>query len=131
MTELLAGVDLGTSRVKAVATDLELTVLGEIVAAGQPVGRVDDNAPEELRGAVLTVAGHDHQTAAAPSSTVSPPVGAWSPTISASSPPHPTGITLERIGTVVGAATPAARIELGRQAGCRGRGDGRGRGPAW
>ena len=38
--------------------------LGEVVAAGQPVGRAGSSAPAELRGAVLTVAGHDHQTAA-------------------------------------------------------------------
>jgi sugar (pentulose or hexulose) kinase len=31
--------------------------LGELVAAGQPAGRVGGSAPAELRGAVLTVAG--------------------------------------------------------------------------
>jgi sugar (pentulose or hexulose) kinase len=124
--------------------------LGEIVEAGQPVGRVADTAPEELRGAVLTVAGHDHQTAAyalgaavdgvvldslgtaeALLRTVRAPLAAdaidrmaresvttgWGVV-----PGHlcllaglPTGISLERVGQLVGAATPAERIELGRQ----------------
>lgn len=44
--------------------DAAPTFLGEIVAAGQPVGTAHGDAPIELRGAVLTVAGHDHQTAA-------------------------------------------------------------------
>ncbi len=35
-----------------------------IDVAGTPAGHVDDQAPQPLRGAVLTVAGHDHQTAA-------------------------------------------------------------------
>lgn len=125
--------------------------LGEIVAAGQPVGRVDDNAPEELRGAVLTVAGHDHQTAAyavgaAVDGALLDSLGtaeALLRTIPAPFPPdaierlaehgvttgwsvvpdhlcliaaHPTGITLERVGTMVGAPTPDARIKLGRLA---------------
>ncbi|HET9944168.1 MAG TPA: FGGY family carbohydrate kinase [Actinomycetes bacterium] len=124
--------------------------LGEIVAAGQPVGRVSDEAPEELRGAVLTVAGHDHQTAAyalgaavdgvvldslgtaeALLRTVRPPLGADAIDLMAREgvttgwgvvPGHlcllaglPTGISLERVGQLVGAATPAERIELGRQ----------------
>ena len=125
--------------------------LGEIVAAGQPVGRVDDAAPEELRGAVLTVAGQDHQTAAfalgaatdgalfdslgtaeALLRTVRAPLDAASIDRMARAdittgwgvvPDHlcllaglPTGISLERVGAMVGAPTPAERIELGRRA---------------
>jgi sugar (pentulose or hexulose) kinase len=37
--------------------------LGRIVGAGTPVGRVHGAAPAVLQGALLTVAGHDHQTA--------------------------------------------------------------------
>jgi len=125
--------------------------LGEFVAAGQPVGRAGGSAPAELRGAVLTVAGHDHQTAAfalgaavdgalfdslgtaeALVRTVRAPLdeGAidrmaqlnistgWGVV-----PDHlcllaglPTGISLERVGAMVGAPTPAQRIELGRRA---------------
>ena len=125
--------------------------LGEIVAAGQPVGRVRDDAPEELRGAILTVAGHDHQTAAyalgaavdgvlvdslgtaeALLRTVRAPIepDAVQRLADASIttgwgvvPDHlcllaglPTGISLERVGAMVGAPTPAERIELGRRA---------------
>jgi sugar (pentulose or hexulose) kinase len=125
--------------------------LGELVAAGQPVGRAGGSAPAELRGAVLTVAGHDHQTAAfalgaavhgalfdslgtaeALVRTVRAPLdeGAidrmaqlnistgWGVV-----PDHlcllaglPTGISLERVGAMVGAPTQAERIELGRRA---------------
>ena len=126
-------------------------LLGEIVSAGQPVGRVDGDAPEELRGAVLTVAGHDHQTAAyalgaAVDGTLLDSLGtaeALLRTVRAPLPPEsieamvvegvttgwgvvpghlcllaglPTGISLERLGQLVGAPTPAERIELGRQA---------------
>ncbi len=38
--------------------------LGRIVSAGERVGFADGNSPQNLRGAVLTIAGHDHQTAA-------------------------------------------------------------------
>ena len=38
--------------------------LGRLVGAGEPIGTANDSAPENLRGAVLTIAGHDHQTAA-------------------------------------------------------------------
>ncbi len=124
--------------------------LGEIVAAGQPVGHVDRDAPEELRGAVLTVAGHDHQTAAyalgaAVDGTLLDSLGtaeALLRTVRAPLSPEsveamvvegvttgwgvvpdhlcllaglPTGISLERLGQLVGAPTPAQRIELGRQ----------------
>ena len=125
--------------------------LGELVTAGRPVGRVGDDGPEELRGAVLTVAGHDHQTAAfalgaavdgalfdslgtaeALLRTVRAPLDpsaidrlaqrnvstGWGVV-----PDHlcllaglPTGISLERVGAMVGAPTPAERTELGRAA---------------
>lgn len=39
-------------------------LLPTTVVAGTPVGRVGDENPDVLRGALLTVAGHDHQTAA-------------------------------------------------------------------
>jgi sugar (pentulose or hexulose) kinase len=125
-------------------------LLGDIVAAGQPVGQVDGDAPEELRGAVLTVAGHDHQTAAyalgaAVDGTLLDSLGtaeALLRTVRAPLPPEsieamvvegvttgwgvvpghlcllaglPTGISLERLGQLVGAPTPAERIQLGRQ----------------
>ncbi len=125
--------------------------LGEIVAAGQPVGHVADDAPAELRGAVLTVAGHDHQTASYALSAAVPGVLLDSlgtaegllRTVPAPLAPEavdrlaidnistgwgvvpghlcllagvPTGITLERVGTLVGAPTPAARTDLGRRA---------------
>jgi sugar (pentulose or hexulose) kinase len=38
--------------------------LGRIVVAGEPIGFVNNEAPENLRGAVITIAGHDHFTAA-------------------------------------------------------------------
>jgi sugar (pentulose or hexulose) kinase len=38
--------------------------LGRIVSAGESVGIADSNSPENLRGAVLTIAGQDHQSAA-------------------------------------------------------------------
>lgn len=125
--------------------------LGEIVSAGAPVGRVGDTAPEELRGAVLTVAGHDHQVAAfalgaasdgalfdslgtaeALLRTVRAPLDNGSidrmAQLNISTgwgvlPDHlcllaglPTGISLERVGAMVGASTPADRVELGRRA---------------
>lgn len=125
--------------------------LGEIVAAGQPVGRTGDDAPKELLGAVLTVAGHDHQAAAyalgaavdgilvdslgtaeALLRTVRAPLGPAAVQRLADADvttgwgvvPHhlcllaglPTGISLERVGAMVGAPTPAERIELGRLA---------------
>jgi sugar (pentulose or hexulose) kinase len=34
------------------------------VVAGEPIGIVNNQAPENLRGAVITIAGHDHFTAA-------------------------------------------------------------------
>jgi sugar (pentulose or hexulose) kinase len=126
-------------------------LLGRIVGAGEPVGRVHDAAPPELRGAVLTVAGHDHQTAAyalgaaragvlldslgtaeallrTVPATLSPAAverlaGAGVTTGWGVVPDHlcllaalPTGLSLERLGAMVGAPTPADRIELGRRA---------------
>jgi sugar (pentulose or hexulose) kinase len=38
-------------------------LLPPLVPAGNPVGRVGERGPEALRGAVLTVAGHDHPVA--------------------------------------------------------------------
>ena len=38
--------------------------LGRLVVAGEPIGIVNNQAPENLRGAVITIAGHDHFTAA-------------------------------------------------------------------
>jgi sugar (pentulose or hexulose) kinase len=38
--------------------------LARLVVAGEPIGIVDDQAPENLRGAIITIAGHDHFTAA-------------------------------------------------------------------
>jgi sugar (pentulose or hexulose) kinase len=38
--------------------------LGKLVVAGEPIGIVNSQAPENLRGAVITIAGHDHFTAA-------------------------------------------------------------------
>ncbi|MSW54122.1 MAG: hypothetical protein F2819_03435, partial [Actinobacteria bacterium] len=38
--------------------------LARLVVAGEPIGIVNSQAPENLRGAVITIAGHDHFTAA-------------------------------------------------------------------
>jgi len=38
--------------------------LARLVVAGEPVGIVNDKAPQNLQGAVITIAGHDHFTAA-------------------------------------------------------------------
>ena len=38
--------------------------LARLVVAGEPIGLVNNDAPEVLRGAVITIAGHDHFTAA-------------------------------------------------------------------
>ncbi len=127
------------------------SLLGELVTAGQPVGWVGDDGPDELRGAVLTVAGHDHQTAAfalgaAVDGALVDSMGtaeALLRTVRAPLDPAsidrmaqlgvttgwgvvadhlcllaglPTGISLERVGAMVGAPTPADRIELGRAA---------------
>lgn len=125
--------------------------LADIVAAGNPVGVVHDAAPAELRGAVLTVAGHDHQTAAyalgaAVEGALFNSLGTAEALVRTIPPPLPrdsidrlaranvstgwgvvpdrlcllagiaTGISLERLGCLVGAATPAERIALGQRA---------------
>ena len=38
--------------------------LARLVVAGEPIGVVNNEAPQVLRGAVITIAGHDHFTAA-------------------------------------------------------------------
>ena len=38
--------------------------LARLVVAGEPIGFVNEKAPENLRGAIITIAGHDHFTAA-------------------------------------------------------------------
>ena len=38
--------------------------LAKLVVAGEAIGRVNQSAPENLRGAVISIAGHDHFTAA-------------------------------------------------------------------
>lgn len=38
--------------------------LARLIVAGEPIGVVNNDAPKNLRGAVITVAGHDHLTAA-------------------------------------------------------------------
>jgi len=38
--------------------------LARLVVAGEAIGVVNDDAPENLRGAIITIAGHDHFTAA-------------------------------------------------------------------
>jgi len=42
----------------------EKDFLARLVVAGEPIGIVNSDAPENLRGAVITIAGHDHFTAA-------------------------------------------------------------------
>lgn len=57
--------DVGTGRAWDAAVDLLGTdLLGEPVVAGAPAGRaVAAGLPDAVRGAVLSVGGHDHQTA--------------------------------------------------------------------
>lgn len=38
--------------------------LARLIVAGEPIGVVNNDAPNNLRGAVITIAGHDHLTAA-------------------------------------------------------------------
>lgn len=38
--------------------------LARLIVAGEPIGVVNNDAPKNLRGAVITIAGHDHLTAA-------------------------------------------------------------------
>jgi sugar (pentulose or hexulose) kinase len=48
------------------------SLVPELVPAGTPVGRVGDRWPGPLRGAVLTVAGHDHPVASLGAGAVGP-----------------------------------------------------------
>jgi sugar (pentulose or hexulose) kinase len=58
-------VELATGRPWAAAGDLVGHLLNEPVVAGTPAGTAHgEEVPAVLRGAVLTVAGHDHQVAA-------------------------------------------------------------------
>jgi sugar (pentulose or hexulose) kinase len=127
-------------------------LLGEPVVAGTPVGTAHGpDVPATLHGAVLTVAGHDHQTAsygvgAATDGALFDSLGTAEGlvrTIRAPLPAErvgelaaqgmsvgwgviadhlcvltglPTGLTLDRVASMVGATTPAARHRLGEQA---------------
>jgi sugar (pentulose or hexulose) kinase len=127
-------------------------LLGEPVVAGTPVGTAHGpDVPAALQGAVLTVAGHDHQTAsygvgAATDGALFDSLGTAEGlvrTIRAPLPAGrigdlaaqgmsvgwgviadhlcilaglPTGLTLDRIASMVGATTPADRHRLGEQA---------------
>ncbi len=122
------------------------------VPAGTPAGRAHgDDLPGVLRGAVLTVAGHDHQVAAygvgaAGDDAMFDSLGTAEALVRSVRPPlapeHvaaltalrmtvgwgvvpgqlnilaglPTGLTLTRIATMVGAATEAERMALAEQA---------------
>lgn len=127
------------------------SLLPELVVAGTPAGRAGDRVPSILRGAVLTVAGHDHQVAAygvgaatdgalfdslgtaeALVRTILPPlppelVGAltaqgmsvgWGVVADHLSvlTGLPTGLTLDRIATMLGVTTSADRVALGERA---------------
>ena len=125
--------------------------LGRLVGAGEVIGQANGNAPDNLRDAVLTVAGHDHQTAAYhlgaikdgtlfdSMGTAEAIVRTHKGVISKESmsrlakhginvgwtviPDHqmilaglPTGISLERMGTMLGSHSPAERNALGAAA---------------
>ncbi len=125
--------------------------LGRLVGAGEIIGVADQSAPLNLQGAVLTIAGHDHQVAAYFSGatrdgylfdsmgTAEAIVRTYKGTISQEAmsrlakagvnvgwtviPDHqmllaglPTGISLERLGAMLGANSHAERTELGRVA---------------
>lgn len=127
-------------------------LLGEPVVAGTPVGTAHGpDVPAALQGAVLTVAGHDHQTAsygvgAATDGALFDSLGTAEGlvrTIRAPLPPErvgelaaqgmsvgwgviadhlcilaglPTGLTLDRVASMVGATTVTERHRLGEQA---------------
>jgi sugar (pentulose or hexulose) kinase len=126
-------------------------LLPDLVVAGAPAGRAAGDVPEVLRGAVLTVAGHDHQTAsygvgAATDGALFDSLGTAEALVrnvraplSAQHIRHlvergmsvgwgviadhlcvlagiPTGLTLSRIASLVGAATPEERTRLGEEA---------------
>lgn len=125
--------------------------LARLVGAGEVIGRANDSAPANLRGAVLTIAGHDHQTAAYylgaiedgalfdSMGTAEAIVRTHKGVVSKESmsrlakhgvnvgwtviPDHqmilaglPTGISLERMSTMLGATTLEARSALGTAA---------------
>jgi sugar (pentulose or hexulose) kinase len=57
--------DLGTAAPWSAARELiGGDLLNDVVQAGSPAGVADGTAPEAVRGATLTIAGHDHQAAA-------------------------------------------------------------------
>ncbi len=122
--------------------------LGKLVGAGEVIGIASDIAPSNLRGAVLTIAGHDHQTAAYylgavkdgalfdSMGTAEAVVRTYKGTVSQDSmgklakhgvnvgwtvvPDHqtilaglPTGISLERISSMLGAKNTEDRKVLG------------------
>jgi sugar (pentulose or hexulose) kinase len=127
-------------------------LLGEPVVAGTPVGTVHGpDVPAILEGAVLTVAGHDHQTAAygvgaAIDGALFDSLGTAEGlvrTVRAPLPANrvgrlaahgiavgwgvvadhlciltglPTGLTLDRVASMLGASTAAERRRLGEQA---------------
>jgi sugar (pentulose or hexulose) kinase len=127
-------------------------LLGEPVVAGTPVGTAHGpEVPESLVGAVLTVAGHDHQTAsygvgAAADGALFDSLGTAEGLVRTVRPPLPaervgelaaqgmsvgwgviadhlcilaglpTGLTLDRVATMVGATSAAERARLGEQA---------------
>jgi sugar (pentulose or hexulose) kinase len=125
--------------------------LGRLVGAGEVIGRANESSPESLRGAVLTIAGHDHQVAAFYSGatrdgylfdsmgTAEAIVRTYKGIISQDAmsrlakvgvnvgwtviPDHqillaglPTGISLTRLGALLGYNTPTERTELGKLA---------------
>jgi sugar (pentulose or hexulose) kinase len=125
--------------------------LARLVVAGEAIGVINNEAPEVLRGAVITIAGHDHFTAAyycgainegslfdsmgtaeALLRTFKEPLSrdaiaelaAANVGLSASViADHftllgalPTGLTLERVCSLVGVTTREAKIELGQSA---------------
>jgi sugar (pentulose or hexulose) kinase len=125
--------------------------LGRIVGAGEIIGIANTSAPKSLQGAVLTIAGHDHQTAAFYSGatrdgflfdsmgTAEAIVRTYKGVISQDAmsrlakagvnvgwtviPDHqmllaglPTGISLERLGSLLGYNSVTQRNELGKLA---------------
>lgn len=126
-------------------------LLPQPVVAGTPAGRVGPDAPAVLRGAVLTIAGHDHQSAAygadaTADGAVFDSMGSAEALVrTVRAPLEPdrvlrltergisvgwgvveghlcilsglaTGLTLERVGLMVGATTRAERRSLGEAA---------------
>jgi sugar (pentulose or hexulose) kinase len=147
--------DIGRARPWDAALDLldRPRLLDEAVIAGTPAGRVTEgeDVPPALTGAVLTVAGHDHQVAAygvgaATDGAVFDSLGTAEALVRTVRPPLPgqrvaalaaqgisvgwgvvadhlcvlagipTGLTLNRIASMLGAVTAAERHVLGEQA---------------